>query len=127
MAQNGTHAIMHRDAFTHFVEPNVQQPRTAWDNLSQDKTFHPSTSAAEASDVDQGAHLSFANCEAACLANPQCLQYSFLDEFCYHGHVIRLGHAAATKQESGWMHERIAQFKQEQEPCLPRWITQNDS
>jgi hypothetical protein len=77
------------------------------------------------SDVERQSAGSAEACYAACEADEECLQYFFKPGSCNLDTVVRLGRVADAEQEdntvSGWMLNRIEEFKQRQAPCVPAW------
>lgn len=118
---------MHRDVFEHFVQPEIQEERDDWDNLSQDLEITETSRDLE--DFQADAWKSSDECLTACTKTPQCIQYSYLDGACKLGYVIRLGATVKDEKEkgmvSGWMTGRVDGFKHDMEPCEPRWILKN--
>lgn len=63
---------------------------------------------------------SFEDCRAACLAKPDCLQFSYVRDECRTSVIPRLGQKADPGQNrirSGWMVDRIHDMVRNIEPC----------
>lgn len=138
--------ILFRDYYAAFVEPRLSAAgwkMDAWDNLSNDWTYtvddHPSNSAE--------AHTTAEACERACREKTSCLQWAWRPGSCRGDKVIRLGWALNNRPElgsaddrvvnaggegddkavSGWVEDKIQDYKRQFEPCGDRsyWITRN--
>ena len=118
------HPILHRDAFEYFVEPWISH-RNGWDNLSKDRAI--TAEDENLSEDEEKAHRDAGACHALCISMSECVQYSYSPGTCNIGNVIRLGKEESAYPEliSGWIEERVHQFKREMEPCTPKWITSN--
>ena len=75
------------------------------------------------SDLQKKSVESAEDCYAACEADEGCMQYLFRPGSCSHNWAIRLGHATEPDSDiiSGWMLDRLEQFKQSQADCDPVW------
>ncbi|KAJ9654192.1 hypothetical protein H2201_009037 [Coniosporium apollinis] len=136
---------LYKDVFEYFVQPHITANRSDWNNLSRGRTFtQPSEDHAKEgtewddlshegkqamwgglSDIEKQSIESAEACYAACEADEECLQYFFKPGSCHLDKVVRLGKVVDAKKEkdtvSGWMPDRIADFKQRQPPCVPAW------
>jgi hypothetical protein len=136
---------LYKDLFDHFIQPYIVPNRSDWNNLSQDKTFtkptedHPKEGTGWDDledeekqslwdDLSETEHQSIESpeaCYAACEAWDECLQYFYRPGSCHLDYVVRLGKTVDAKEEegtvSGWMPERIQQFKERQPECVPAW------
>lgn len=76
------------------------------------------------SDDDEGKVDSMDACRAKCEARPACRQYSFSNSGRCNTRVDpRLG-KSLTGVRSGWLQERMSQFKQDMAPCDGEgWMT----
>jgi hypothetical protein len=105
--------LLHRDAFEQFVSRNIESPRKAWNNLAAEEM--------------EGSHpYSPEDCRDECAKIPSCKTWLFAEQKCRWSKDVRLGHRAEGDQVShvsGWMSDRIDEFKQSQEPCRKDWIT----
>jgi hypothetical protein len=62
------------------------------------------------------------DCLKACQADPPCLQWFYTPGKCKTGNVVRLGSSTEHGKDSGeavsgWMMERVADFKKQQAAC----------
>ena len=117
MTTKPTEAFRHGDVFAKLVRPNLDQIIISWDNLSG---TDDSGAEGEASSIE--------DCGARCYTTENCVQFSYEvgTTKCRLSGVIRLGHGQATRvleRKSGWMTQRIDEFKQENEPCQQDWFT----
>ena len=136
---------LYKDVFEYFIYPYLPESRSDWNNFSRDRTFtEPTEDHAnedtnwddlsdeekqslwdDLSDVEQESIESPASCRAACDADEECLQYFFKPGSCRLNRNVILGKVADAKKEndtvSGWMLDRIEQFRQRQPPCTPAW------
>lgn len=118
-----------RDVFTHFIERHISVKRQSWNNLSQDKKLVAPSLATdddlkfeELSEFEQKAIESETACEEACIrqARGKCIQWMFTPGRCYLGKVIRLGRSderEAEKWVSGWISERVENYKKKMGDC----------
>ena len=124
---------LYRDVFAHFIERHITVNRTSWNNMSQDRKI-VATALATLEDLDfynlppreQRAVQSQESCAAACLDREQCVQWMFAPGRCYLGDVVRFGQSdeREAKEEhwvSGWIGERIDEFKTRMEGCVVKW------
>ena len=122
-------ALKHGDVFDHFFKaiPDQYGIRTDWDNLSKDELIFmpPKDLTEEAIDATIRAF----ECDDFCHKDPNCVQYTYAPGECRIGHTIRIGHALSPQANStrttnsGWMLERVEEYRQQQQPCSVRWIT----
>lgn len=128
---------LYKDAFEYFVQPYISAHRSDWDNLSLNRTFTDITDITwghivdeqdqfisdSISDGERQSTESAEACYAACEADEECLQYFFKPGSCSLDYVVRLGRVADVEDRtvSGWMLNRIEEFKQRQAPCVPAW------
>ncbi|OQN99746.1 hypothetical protein B0A48_14516 [Cryoendolithus antarcticus] len=124
---------LYRDVYEHFIDRHVSVNRSSWNNLSQDKKFitpHLAEGLDEdltiMSDWEQRSVESQDACAAACekMRDWGCLQWMFSPGRCYVGRVMRFGKSDEREEAhwtSGWMGDRIAEFKKEFEHCNPKW------
>jgi hypothetical protein len=73
--QNPGSILLYKDVFKHYVLPQMYRRRNHWDNLSERSTSITSLS----------------ECEAACISQSACLQYSFSNKTCRTSDTARLG------------------------------------
>jgi len=99
------------ELFSSYIEPELRDRRDDWTNMSEDITLNTPGSSAK----------SFASCRAACARDKKCVQFEVFGSTCRLGHSIRLGHAqnaeAALMWTSGWMLDRIGDFKEYHSRC----------
>lgn len=102
-------ALMFEELFT-LIEPALQHKADDWSNMSDDVfyTKGPSTKSVE-------------SCERACEKDMKCLQYEHTGVECRLSHSIRLGEQRLPRDDekhvSGWMLDRIKDFKKAHSPC----------
>jgi hypothetical protein len=100
--------LRHSDVFADLVMPQTMMaPRAGWENLSENE--------------EEGRFDSVDACRAVCVNKEECRQYSF-DEgegVCRTNVEPRLGRAAAVGRRvvSGWIEERIREFREGMEAC----------
>ncbi|KAK5002000.1 hypothetical protein LTR39_006799 [Cryomyces antarcticus] len=135
---------LYRDVFQHFVDQHIHVNRTDWINISQDWKFEKPSSAdssfedsvSDHSDVNRGKPFSklaedeqrsvnsFDECAVACLNKEDCKQYMWEPGRCRLGRDIRLGRSeekGGMGVKSGWMQDRVEDFRRSLEPCQPNW------
>jgi hypothetical protein len=129
---------------------NLNATRADWDNYSDDIVFRSpklepherQRPIGELSPIEQLAHLSFANCGAACIADKDCFAYSFRTDktndgskdegsgsegdLCSFSKGFKMGSKRIAKDgvsmSSGWDVEKIKSFVEEMGSCWrPQW------
>lgn len=96
-------ALTHSDVFKEYVMPQMLAGKTDWDNLSDED-------GTDVSSVD--------DCHAKCEAQPDCKQYSFVQETkqCKTRIDPRLGKQSNGTQ-SGWLNDRVLDFAHNMPAC----------
>ena len=138
-AGNGTLRL--KDVYNHFLDPHIEAKRQDWDNGSQDsyyvrpdidleerqddewKDLADKAKTEDLSEVEEKAHESFENCEAACAELDECFQFRYHDGVCGIGHTIK--HGVMTGEEddeemsvySGWRVDKIREWVKDQGDC----------
>ena len=87
--------------------PRITHPRDDWDNMSQ---MIPENQPIE----------SFEACGLACEDEPECIQYSFINDECRHSNVALLGQRVADgrgQARSGWVKSRIERLREGLKKC----------
>ncbi|EXJ82592.1 hypothetical protein A1O3_06405 [Capronia epimyces CBS 606.96] len=134
---------LYADAFEYFVQPLIADNKTDWDNYSADKVFtKPSEDHVKENNdwdwkndeekqelwdslsiLEKRATKSVKQCRKACEADSGCIQFSWHPGTCKLNNAIKIGHAVDPEAEttSGWMLDRIDQFKNSREKCEVKW------
>ncbi|KAF7190933.1 hypothetical protein HII31_08092 [Pseudocercospora fuligena] len=123
---------LYRDIFEHFLGRHVTVNRTSWNNLSNDQRFvsasltgEDDTAFSELEPHQQKATESEELCAEACvIEGEKCIQWMFTPGRCHLGRDIRFGKSDEREEEhwrSGWIQERIDQFRKSQEGCKINW------
>jgi hypothetical protein len=137
--QPGAVPYLYRDTFEYFVQPNIAENKTDWNNYSGDRVFtKPKKDHVKEdndwdwknedeqkemwegwSDFQRQSVESVEDCRAACEADKGCMQYGWHPGTCKHNWGIRIGHASASKEKytSGWMLDRIEKHKKNGGKC----------
>ncbi len=135
----GSVPYLYKDAFEYFVQPNIAQKKSDWNNYSGDKTFtEPSEDHVkedndwdwknddekqqlwdDLNEIQKQSTESFEACQTACMDDGGCLQFAWHPGTCKLNYSVRMGHAIEPKEEysSGWILERVEAFKQGQGTC----------
>lgn len=125
--------FLHRDVFEHFVEHHLSVNRTAWDNLSHDIRLVATHLATDddtplLEEYEQAATESQDACAEACIREgpDECIQWMYSPGRCYLGRDIRFGKSDERERVderwvSGWIPERIEEFKQKFAGCEAIW------
>lgn len=93
------------EAFNH-IEPKLQYRLDDWSNMSED--------------IIHEQHKSFEQCHSTCLKDRKCFQFEHFGETCRLSYSIRLGRSqyeSESRRTSGWMLDRINEFKRSHSPC----------
>jgi hypothetical protein len=102
-------ALMFEELFT-LIEPALQHKADDWSNMSDDVFYTKGSST-----------KSVESCERACEKDMKCLQYEHTGVECRLSHSIRLGEQRLPRDDekhvSGWMLDRIKDFKKVHSPC----------
>lgn len=145
--KHGSVPYLYRDAFDYFVTPTIAKEKKDWDNLSGDRIFTEPVKDHikenrdwdgkndeekqkmwdELSDLQKAAAGSMKKCKEACAEDNECVQWSFHPGTCQLQKTIKLGHLADAKLEttSGWMLDRVNEFKKSKKDCKPQWEIPN--
>ncbi|OJJ33446.1 hypothetical protein ASPWEDRAFT_174852 [Aspergillus wentii DTO 134E9] len=101
--------LLHSHVFENLIQPKLKATESNWDNLSADDSGQTAESPAD--------------CEAQCVKNPDCLQYSFESSKCLTSKVAKRGGKKAGVT-SGWMSERIEAATKELGSCKKaEWVS----
>ena len=136
--------ILFSNYFAAFIEPRITAANGTmpdWDNLSNDWVF-------EQGKIVDSSYMSATACERFCRRKSDCLQWAWSPGLCRGGKAIRLGWALSNRPAlgsaedriaqagslgtkgavSGWLLDRIAEFKEQQGSCKARnlWDTHVD-
>ena len=119
---------LYRDVFATLVEPHIQGNQTSWNNISKDRRIDSGDKEnfESLADWEKEAVDSESACAAACLRMPddECIQWMFTPGRCALGKDIRFGKRDEHEDEhwtSGWILERIENFRNEFVDCDIRW------
>jgi len=117
-----------------YIEPHIAAERLDWDNGAEDAVFygpdHPQYNP-RVSGLEKIAWKGADACKSACQANRSCLQFKFHKSVCSFGYGVRLGNKARPDEEgedrfySGWMVERIRDWKAGNKCSKPHWVRAN--
>ncbi|TKA77563.1 hypothetical protein B0A55_06630 [Friedmanniomyces simplex] len=125
--------ILFAEYFAAFIEPRISAANgtmRGWDNLSNDWVY-------EEGNIVHPSYTSATACESFCRQHAQCLQWAWSPGVCRGGKAVRLGRALASRPAlgsadgrvarvgvqgkdgavSGWMLDRFAAWRSQQEPC----------
>lgn len=86
--------------------------KSDWNNISRDQE-------------DSLNNATLGTCRRACEQKQDCMQFSLVDAECKTAAYAKLGRRKAiyeSEAQSGWMLDRIADFKTRLEMCTPVWI-----
>ncbi|KAJ9632988.1 hypothetical protein H2204_007378 [Knufia peltigerae] len=101
------------ELFFGLVEPLIRDRREDWTNMSEDVVYDE--------DDKNRAGKSYEACLKACTANERCIQFEHFGHTCRLSYDIRLGHRqlpnGGKRWTSGWLMERIHDFKASHSPC----------
>ncbi|KUL85732.1 hypothetical protein ZTR_08496 [Talaromyces verruculosus] len=124
----GKNGLMrYRDVYDTFIAPVIRRRIEWWDNRSSSHAITSSEAKAEmwmpesvkSKDSWMKSWKSVDDCEAACLAWPECVQWSFYEDLCKMSDRVVLGtgytardprRLTALKTTSGWVSKRIKQW-----------------
>ncbi|OCL10046.1 glycosyltransferase family 31 protein [Glonium stellatum] len=113
--------LLFEELFLH-IEPSLAPQRTNWTNLSEDIRITSPDLPGQ----------SLEECARACSDETKCYQYQYRKDTCDLSYTFRLGYSQhfdyISDQEvtSGWILERIAEFKKYNSPCREaRWVHSN--
>ena len=124
---------LYRDVFEHFIHRHVTVNRTKWNNLSKDVRFAApelattgETDVSQLGDLERNAVESEDACAEVCMRmhEIECIQWMYSRGRCYMGRVVRFGQSDEREQDhwtSGWIQERLENFKSRFEGCAARW------
>lgn len=135
----GSVPYLYRDAFEYFVEPVLSKQKADWDNLSGDMTYTKPIKdhIKENNDWDwkndeekqkmwddlseplKKSVESVKECRKACTDNTECFQWTWHPGTCKLQKSIKLGRTVDAKTEttSGWMLDRVKEFKKTRGSC----------
>ncbi|KAK5053287.1 hypothetical protein LTR84_002261 [Exophiala bonariae] len=135
----GSVPYLYKDAFEYFVEPVIGKEVPNWDNLSGDMTYTKPTEDHVKEDNDwdwknaeekqklwddlkdgqKKSVESIKDCVAACTQDTECIQWTWHPGTCKLQKTIKLGRTVDAKKEttSGWMLERVQEFKKTRGSC----------
>ncbi|ETI19452.1 hypothetical protein G647_09286 [Cladophialophora carrionii CBS 160.54] len=135
----GAVPYLFKDVFEDFVMPHISEKKKDWNNGSGDKTFtepkegHVKEDADwdwkndeekqkmwdDLSELEKGSVESADKCREVCDSDPECVQFSWHPGTCKLSHSIKMGRPVDGKEEyiSGWMLERVEEFKNAREEC----------
>lgn len=121
--------MRHRDIYRTFIAPVIRRRIEWWDNRSSSHAITSSEakagedmwvpSSVKSRDSWLKSWESVDNCEVACLAWAECVQWSFYEDLCKMSDRIVLGtgytatdlrRLTALKTTSGWVPKRIEQW-----------------
>ncbi|KAF2454117.1 hypothetical protein BDY21DRAFT_264331, partial [Lineolata rhizophorae] len=118
-----------RDIYATFVSPHLRESRDNWDNLSREFQFPRDPTEINDSgrvrpEAEVHAHESFEKCRTLCEGRKDCLQFRWRggrNKRCWLSNVVQLGRPVPeddeVKPRSGWLLDRIDEWKQKREPC----------
>lgn len=135
----GAVPYLYRDAFEYFVASHIAENMTEWNNFSGDKIFtKPEEGHVKEnhdwdgkndeekqelwdslSETEKGSVESIERCREACEEDKDCIQWAWHPGTCKLHHSIRMGVAVEPKEKtiSGWMLERVDEFKKAKGEC----------
>jgi hypothetical protein len=135
----GSVPYLYRDAFEYFVQPILAKEKADWDNLSGDNTYtkpkedhikedndwdwkndeEKQKMWDDLSELQKKSVESVKDCQEACTDDKECMQWTWHPGTCKLQKSIKLGRTVDAKKEttSGWMLERIEDFKKARGDC----------
>ncbi|KIW63107.1 hypothetical protein PV04_09983 [Phialophora macrospora] len=135
----GAVPYLFKDVFEDFVMPHISEKKKDWNNGSGDKTFtepkegHVKEDADwdwkndeekqkmwdDLSELEKGSVESADRCRKVCDSDNECVQFSWHPGTCKLSHSIKMGRPVDAKEEyiSGWMLDRIAEFRKARGEC----------
>jgi hypothetical protein len=100
--------------FDRFVREHIKAEMPDWDNSYNEMVVKGS---------DEDPIKSFEDCREACTKDKTCMQYNYREKECKLGDTLRKG-VAQEIVKSGYMMERIEQFRKRNQKCTPQWIVE---
>lgn len=141
----GAVPYLYKDVFDDFVMPHISKEKKDWNNMSGDKTFtqpkedHVKEESDwdwkddeekrkiwyELSEPERASIESVEKCRDVCESDESCVQFSWHPGTCKVSSSIKMGKPVPTKEEyvSGWMIDRVKEFKKARGKCTSEDIS----